>query len=115
MTACYVGDTSKWSERNTMGLVHQIIFFAVLIVGRQGGIIESKSTPSWKTSAGSQKEPKKSGSSAGKVPRKSRPKPPCARSLPKKYINDDYCDCVVDGSDEPGTRPKLSLLHVLCL
>ena len=89
-----------------------VLFFALVFV-HQGAIIESKSKSSITNSAAKQDQPKNSGSSvshAGKQPRKSRVKPLCARTLPKKYINDDFCDCLVDGSDEPGRQIKLDYL-----
>ena len=91
--------------------VFQAVLFFALIFAHQGAIIESKSMSSiTRNSASKQDQPKKSSSSvshAGKAPRKSRVKPLCARTLPKKYINDDFCDCLVDGSDEPGRQIKL--------
>ena len=91
--------------------VFQAVLFFALIFAHQGAIIESKSMSSiTRNSASKQDQPKKSGSSvshAGKAPRKSRVKPLCAHTLPKKYINDDFCDCLVDGSDEPGRQIKL--------
>ena len=86
----------------TKAIVYRVVFFIALFLGRHSTITESKRT-SWKIRSGSRKvHTKKLASSAGKASRKSRRKIPCARSLPKEYINDDFCDCVVDGTDEPG-------------
>jgi hypothetical protein len=32
------------------------------------------------------------------------------KTLPPSYLNDDYCDCIVDGEDEPTTS---ACAHVL--
>lgn len=41
--------------------------------------------------------------STADAPSPAAPPRPCAESLPAARLDDDFCDCEVDGSDEPGT------------
>lgn len=83
---------------------HQVFFFIALLFGHRGARIESKELSGrMEKFASSHPKPSSLANRVQKSSRKSRTKSPCALNLPKEYINDNFCDCVVDGTDEPAT------------